>query len=506
MKSLKFIKIIGIVAVINLISRLLGFLRELIVSYQFGTSYKADSLIAAFSIPNFLFIVFGGSITTAFISIYGKIKDPAKQKSVRGSVLALLGIIFFIVTCILMLLPKFIISHLFFGMTPTQINLTSQIFKGMVPSTFFLIIAMVFSGILNVHGKFNVAAVSTLLMNGAFVLIAFFLFPFMGVYAHSLGLNIGAFLMFLILLISLYREQLLEVRLSLDDSKELMKLMKLALPIILGGATLQFYFLLQRVFASMLAEGYISSLNYSMKLVQLPQSILMAAITTVVYPSLSKMVNVRNVVGFQKTYFKGLKIIALTVIPVSLFIIFFAKDIVELVFQHGTFNQQSTDITTPILQVLVIAMFFHSANLFVTRFFYAKEIAITPVIIGIISVFGINLLVSFYLIHTIGPLGVAWGTTISASVNFILLVIFAGPLLDLRLHGDLLLTVFKFILFLAGQALVLTVYKLWHPVGYYYLNLLFGGVIWLAVSLILLYVLRFPERLFLNKLLQKSLK
>ena len=72
-------KIIGIVTAINLASRLFGFVREVLIGYHFGTSSLADSVILAYTIPNFLYLVLGGAITTAFISIYNKISNPLHQ-------------------------------------------------------------------------------------------------------------------------------------------------------------------------------------------------------------------------------------------------------------------------------------------------------------------------------------------------------------------------------------------------------------------------------------------
>nr|WP_042358228.1 lipid II flippase MurJ [Geomicrobium sp. JCM 19055] len=81
MKGKHIIAIIGAVTIINLVSRLIGYFREMLVAYQFGFSFQADSIATAYTIPNFLYIVLGGALTSAFVSVYSKIEDPERKKN-----------------------------------------------------------------------------------------------------------------------------------------------------------------------------------------------------------------------------------------------------------------------------------------------------------------------------------------------------------------------------------------------------------------------------------------
>ncbi|GAE27468.1 hypothetical protein JCM9140_3616 [Halalkalibacter wakoensis JCM 9140] len=431
MKGKSLFAIIGAVAVINLGSRMIGFLREVVIGYQFGTSYVADSVITAYTLPNFFYIVVGGAVTTAFISVYSKMNDGALQQRFLQSVFTWLTFILVAFTVVLMMFSDRVIGLLFRGLSGEELALTSELFTIMAPATFFLVLSMWLTGILNVNQQFKLATTSTLVMNATFVLIAIALFPFMGPYAHAYGAIISSFAMVVMLIYLVKKGNFLNFRFAFQMSSEFKRMLRLGFPILLGGATLQFYFLIHRIFASTLEEGAIAGLNYASKIVQLPQSVLMTAVTTVIYPLLARKVAANEDGEIEQIYQKGLRMLVITILPASIFAFFYAEEIFTVVFQYGNFTRESTLIAAPLFQALVIAMFAHAANAYVTRFFYAKEKSVLPVTLSVISVFGINVVINFMLIEQFGAFGLAIGTSVSALTNFLLLVIAAKIVLKL---------------------------------------------------------------------------
>jgi putative peptidoglycan lipid II flippase len=501
------VKIVGFVALINLLARLFGFVRELVIGFQFGTSYLADSVVSAYTIPNFLYVVIGGAITTAFISVYGKITNPIEQQHFKESVFTALSIILIFVLLSLALFAKPITAMIFPGLDGRELSVTSQLLVLMAPSSLFLVFSMWFSGVLNVHRKFKAAALSTLLLNAVFVLLAVVLFPLFGIYAHGIGALVGSIVMAGFLFVILIKSNVFSLKFRLkftsDHSK---RMLRLVWPIILGGATMQFYFLIHRVFASTLEDGFVAALNYSSKLVQLPQGVLMTAVATVIYPALVRKAS-DNHSEVENIYQKGLRTLALTVLPISIFVLFYAREMVELVFEHGQFTSQSTAMTAPLLKILVIAMFAHAANLYITRFFYAKESSKLPVFLSVLSVFGINVLFIFLLIEDYGAQGVAWATSISAVCNFVLLAVAAHFTLGLKLTVQsafaglklvLLLTVFTIIVLLTSTYVSIDS----RPV----VTLIIGAILSIIVFFFVMKWLKFPEASFIETKLRAKVR
>jgi putative peptidoglycan lipid II flippase len=448
----RIFQIIGIVTIINILSRLFGFFREVVIGYHFGTSSLADSVILAYTVPNFLYLVLGGAVTTAYISIYNKIPNELDKQQFHEAIFTYLFAFTSLLTVSFMALSKQAVSFFFSGLHPSELKTTSELFFIMSISIVPLIFSMWFSGILNVNNKFYSSSLATLANNAGVILIALILYPLLGVYAYGWGAVAGAVMMLLILMIYVKKGAHIQLRFRffLFEKEYILRMLKVTLPILLGGATLQFYFLIHRVFASQLEDGYVAALNYASKLVQLPQTILMTAVTTVIYPLLAKKAAEKDIAGISQIFYKGLHSLAIFIIPISIFVYFYADEIVKLVFEYGAFTSQSTVMTANMLKIFVIGMFAHAANLFVTRFFYAMEKSMMPVVTGVLSVFGVNVLIIMLFIDDYGASAIALGTTIGAFFQFFVLL-FAG-VLHLRFKAEnkekaITLFVYNFILF-----------------------------------------------------------
>ncbi|WP_243356025.1 murein biosynthesis integral membrane protein MurJ [Bacillus litorisediminis] len=430
-----FLKIVGAVAFINIVARLVGFAREVVIGYQYGTSYYADSINLALTIPNFLYMVVGGAITTAFISVYSKLKDDQKGDFI-SSTFSYITVVIGALTIGLILLAAPILNLLFGGISQEAFQLTLELYYWMAPSTFLLVLAMWMSGVLNVHEKFKLSSFSTLLYNSVFLLFAVgFTFLF-GIYSYGLGALIGSAAMAISLLFGFKGVRKRVFRFRFKRSPELKRLWIIAIPILIGGATLQLYTIIQRVFAADLPHGSISAINYASKLTQFPQAVLMTAVTTVIYPLLSKKVGQQDYDGLAHLFHRGNRLLGLLLIPVTIFVFLYSKEIVEVVFQYGSFDGQSVALTAPYLQIFALSMFSLAANVYITRFFYANEVSYVPVIISMVCIFGVNILAVLLLMPSLGGIAIAWGTVISSIINYFLLRIMANFVLKLKLNSE----------------------------------------------------------------------
>ncbi|WP_339215238.1 murein biosynthesis integral membrane protein MurJ [Solibacillus sp. FSL W8-0372] len=425
------LKIIGAVAVINIIARLVGFARETYIATAFGTTLYSDSIVNAYTIPNFLYLVIGGAFTTAFISVYHKTTSSITEYIRRTFTTILITIT--LVVILFLVLADPILMQFFHVKDEAEYEILRSLYFWMMPSTIMLVLSTWMSGILNVQGRYHLSAFSVLIYNGSFLIVSVVLSIMMGPIGMGIGALVGAVCMFLFLVYGVRNVKEMSFKPSLKGAEDQKMLWKVALPILLGGATAQVYILIQSFFSAMLEEGVRSAMNYATKMSQFPQAILMTAVTTVIFPLLSRKEGEGDTESVKALYVRGMRLLYILVLPVSVFFYFQAEGIIRIVFEYNKFGSESTAITAPLLQVFSTTMFFLAANTYITRFYYAKGNSVLPMIFSILTVFGVNIAVVLATIDALGANAVALGTLVSAIVNFLLLIIVLHSKYQLKL-------------------------------------------------------------------------
>jgi len=431
-----FVKIVGVVAIINVIARLFGFFREIVIGYQYGSSYIADSIFTAYMIPNFLYLVVGGAITTAVISIYSR-GTTDKALFVKQSFTIALVLVTGLTVILLLftnpIMDLFNSEKIASGLSQEDIGLTKHLYYWMLPSSILLVLSSWYSGLLNINSKFHLSSFAILIYNAIFLVIAVGLSFVFGPIAYGISALASSIIMIYFLIVGYRKLKSHPVGLSFKHNLSSKQLWYMIMPIMLGGATIQLYALLQRLFAGMLSEGAIASVNYASKLMQFPQAILITAVTTVIYPILSLKESDNDLTSIRSLYSKGLHYLLLLLIPVTVFSYFYSENLVQVIFQYGNFDAQSTAITAPILAIFVLAMYFLAANTYITRFYYAKGDSMAPVVFSLINVFGVNIAVIMWFVDSMGAAAIAWGTLVSAVTNFIMLIAYANRKYKLKM-------------------------------------------------------------------------
>lgn len=450
MKS-TWLKIIGTVAIVNIVARLLGFFRELLIGYQYGTSKTADVIITAYTVPNFLYIVIGGAITTAFISIYLSKKDSSLMFLKESFSFVL--ITSFFITIVSYVLTVSFSGYLLGDATSQELREFHLLLNWMMPSVFFLILSTWLNGLHNSHKRYLISTSSSLIYNLIFLLFAILFHGMLGAIAYGIGALVASIVMLIFLFFKVKELKSLKVNFNFLRSPDIKRMSYLAFPIIFGGATVQFFFLIQRYYSLRLEDGVVASINYAAKMTQFPQAILMTAVTTVLFPLITKSIRDQKTELVNEIFNKGIKILSLILIPTVFFFLFFSEDILHLVLEYGNFSEKDTERTAPLLQAFSFTLLFLSLNMYITRFFYAHENSVLPVMINILCVFIVNIAIIELFIDTYGAFAIAWGTVGSSVIQTILLCIIAykkfGLTVERFFKNELL-----FLLFMAACLLV----------------------------------------------------
>jgi len=434
-----FLKIIGAVTIINIVSRVFGFLREVIIGYQYGSSHIADSIFTAYTIPNFLYLVVGGAFTTAVITIYNRETTDRALFVKQSFTIVLLTVS--IMTIVMLAFTNPIMDMFNQAkdedgkLSQSDLELAKNLYYWMMPSSILLVLSSWYSGLLNANHKFHLSSFAILIYNAVFLLIAVVLSNIEAIDAVGYGISalVSAIIMIYFLIIGYRKMGSYKVGFSFERNMASKQLWVIILPMMLGGATIQLYALLQRVFAGMLSEGAVAAVNYASRLMQFPQAILITAVTTVIFPILSKKEAENDHASIKSLYSKGLHYLLLLLYPVTIYSYFYAENLIQVVYQRGNFDEVSTAITTPVMAIFCLSMYFLAANMYITRFYYAKGDSIAPVIFSLINVFVVNIAVIMLLVDKYGAEAIAWGTLVSSVTNFIMLIVYAAYKYDLKM-------------------------------------------------------------------------
>ena len=398
-----------IVGGMTFISRISGFMRDILFANIFGASANTDAFFVAFKIPNFFRRLFAeGAFIQSFIPVLNDYKNnnPIELKKFISYVQGNLALILFIITFFGIIFSESIIN-LFapgFEIGTERYILASDMLKVTFPYLFFISLTAMAAGIFNTFNKFLLPAITPVLLNISLIFSALYLTNMFStpIMALAYGVLIAGILQYMIQIPFLYKLDLLVApRISFRFSG-VNKVVKLMLPAILGTAVVQINLIIDSVVASLLASGSISWLYYSDRLVELPLGVFGIAIATVILPALSAKYSKKDMVAYKSTLGNALNIAVIFSLPAMFGLIILSNYIIISLFQYGSFTINDTLMSSMSLMAYSIGLpAFILMKVLLTGFFSRQDTK-TPVRYGIIAVgFNVvmNLSVLAYYLH-----------------------------------------------------------------------------------------------------------
>ena len=428
----KFSRAISQVASWTMVSRVLGLFRDVLLFASLGAGPINSAFILAFTIPNLFRRLLGeGALTSSSIPVLsGTLEKEGRTGafSLLNSILVRLGL--FLLGIQLLALPLFLTVRLIPGL-PERWYLASDLSLILFPYMFFICLGALVCGMLNVLGRFNLAALNQAWLNIAMILamlIGLFLIPMNGwqrVLFLSAAVIVGGLFQLLIPLYGLTKDGWLP-RLSKEAHPELRKVMRLFLPGLLGAAIFQINILVSRFLAFSLDDTATGLLYIASRLVELPLGVFAIAVTTVVFPELSRLSSNGSEEGFGRVFTNGLSLIFMITLPAALGLIILAEPILGFLFQWGLFEAGDVQAAGPVLMVAACGLPFFAWSTLLTRAWYARQQMRIPVILAAVNLF-LNLCLGLLLMRIYGAVGLALANTLSAVVHGLALqVLFPG--------------------------------------------------------------------------------
>ncbi len=422
-----------VIAAFNLLSRLLGFVREMVIARQFGATSATDAYLVALTIPTIVFAILSQALAAVVIPVFTEYRAKGETREawrLTATVVNLLFLLLAVVTLAGVVVAPFVVKVIAPGLAPETSRLASQLTRIVFPMLVFSGLATLFSAFLNANKIFGIPAFSGALNNIVIIASAALLGGIFGIQGLAWGTVAGMALSALIQLPPLLRSGF-RFSLSLDWSHPgVRKIVRLVVPVTLGISVTQAYFIIDRVLASLLPEGSISALNFAYKLIQLPVSLFVLAVSTAVFPMLTQWVAEGRISEVFDGVRRSLRVIVLMIVPASAGLMVLRTPIVQLLFERGAFDERATLMTAAAVLFYAVGLVGFATNILLTRAFYAFQDTKTPVKLLAVNIVA-NIVLSLLLMRPLLHGGLALAASLSAFLQTVLLVY----CLDRRLPG-----------------------------------------------------------------------
>lgn len=419
-------KAAGIIMFAMIVSRILGFFKEMIIGSQFGASHLTDAYIAAFTVPDLLYyLLVGGALSAAFIPVFSEFITKEQEEEgwkVASTVINLIVIMLIIGVALGELFAPYLVPLVAHNFRGEQLALTVKLTRIMFPAVLFTGLSGLAMGILNSYHHFTSPMLGGIIYNIMIILAGLFLGPRIGIIGLTIGVLCGAFGNFAIQIPSLIKRKIHYYPIIDLQHPGVRQIGKLMVPAILGLSITQINLIINQNVASGLAEGSIAALRFANRLMQLPIGIFAVAISMAIFPTLTKLVARGEIAEYKRTFATGFRSIVFIMMPAAVGLIVLRVPIVRLLFQQGEFNAAATAATAYALLFYALGIVFQGVLLIITRAFYALQDTATPVKVGLFTVF-LNLGLNLALVNYLGHGGVALAFSIVSVVNVIMLML-----------------------------------------------------------------------------------
>ncbi|NBC48942.1 MAG: murein biosynthesis integral membrane protein MurJ [Gammaproteobacteria bacterium] len=413
----------------TLLSRILGFVRDLLVARLFGADAGTDAFFVAFKIPNFMRRLFAeGAFSMAFVPVLNEYKEQrgfGALKTFIDDVAGTLGAVLLVITA-LGVLGAPVLVLIFapgFAADPTKQLLTADMLRLTFPYLLFISLTAFAGGILNTYERFGVPAFTPVLLNLSLIGCALWLAPQMEtpIVALAWGVFIAGIAQLLFQIPFLHRLRLLPRPRLKPRDPGVRRIVRLMVPALFGVSVTQINLLIDTLLASFLETGSISWLYYSDRLMEFPLGILGVALGTVILPKLSRQHAAASPAAFSKTLDWALRWVLLLGLPAAVGLFTLAGPMIATLFYSGAFTGYDVLMAERSLMAYALGLLAFLGIKVLAPGFYSRQDMQTPVNIAVVAMM-INFSLNILLMEPLGHAGLALATVIAAAANAALLL------------------------------------------------------------------------------------
>lgn len=409
--------------VVTMLSKVLGFGREIVLSYFYGTSAYSDVYIVSMNIPLVVFSSIGVALVTTFIPLYQEaLNSKGEERALKFSnnVMSIVVILSIILGVLGFIFAEPLVKLFAVHYTGEKLALAVKFVRIMIGGVVFIGLSNLMTSYLQIKGDFTIPGMIGF-PNNIVIITSIILSAVTGnIYILAIGTLIGMLSQFLFQVPFAIKKGY-KFKPTIDFKDEyLRKMLILVLPVLIGVAVNQVNAMVDRSLASGLGDGVITALNNANRLNGFVMGLFIATLGAVIYPTLSKLSSENNKEKFAESVANSVNCINLLVIPASIGAIVLATPVVRILFERGAFDERSTVLTATALVFYSIGMVGFGLRDILDKVFYSLKDTRVPMINGIISVL-LNIILNIILVKVMGHGGLALATSLSAIICIFLL-------------------------------------------------------------------------------------
>lgn len=406
-----------IMAILTVGSKILGFVREMVLANYFGAGMITDAYVMGQSIPNTLMAAIITAVGTSYMPILagrfelGGVKEANKFTSQLLNALFSITAVFFVLALVF---SKPLVSVFAPGYEADKAALTIYYMRIAFISLFFHAGITIFEAYLQYRGVFNKQTLIGYLQNIS-IIVFIIVAALVDYHLLVLGVVVGFGLRFIFDYL-LVRSNGFTYDADFRMTATIKEVIELALPVFIGGYVSEINTFVDKMLASDLPEGSVSALNYASTIINVILAFVVTIFVTLVYPRLNKAFATRDFAHISSLSERGINLLSLVAIPCALGAMLYAKDVVHIIYMRGAFTEAAALMASTALLFYAIRIPFYAINQLIIKVFYSMHDMKTPVLCSVVSLV-VNVSLNLILVKRIGLAGLAIATSVAEIVN-----------------------------------------------------------------------------------------
>ena len=406
------------VTLIIFLSKMFGFVREIIGANYFGTGMEKAAYDSAYSLFYLPILLFSSCITSTVVPLYVHEKTNNSLKDANrfaSNVTNLAGVLSLIVGIAMIVFAEPLVKLIYGGFAGEKLDMTVKLTQIMLTGLMFFVVAVVLTSILNARGQFMAAQLTGFPLSFCSILATMLFAGTHGVVAVAWSVVISGVLQIVIMLPFLRKDFTYSPRIQWKDPR-VRRLIELAVPAMLAMAVSEINHMIDRSLASGLNGPDIPAMNYAFKLITFILGVIVVPITTMAFSKMSRMVSQKNSEGMIATLRESIEQASFMLLPICAICVVLAQDIIRAAYMRGEFGAESLAVTSGVFQYYVIGIIAFGLRDVFNRAFQAHQDNVTPLYVSIGTVIT-NVILNLILRKYMGVYGLALATSISATLG-----------------------------------------------------------------------------------------
>ena len=443
-KTTSVLKAAWIIAVVTIVSKLIGFIRDIVIANYYGANMVSDAYYYAYQIPALSLILLGGvggPFHSATVAIFSKLIPSIKEKpeqevnKLYSTFMTATVIGFLLLSVLLYIFPRQIMQIIISSGSAEMISLAATHLKIMTPLLVIGGIVGIYYGILIIYKQFMLPNLSPIIMSVAIIGICVAAAPNdQKGYALAWATTIGAVLQFVIQYPNVRRLGFRwKPNFEFTNNPHFKEICELLFPAVLSSTVGQIHIYVDMFFTSSISEGAWTAIGYANRVFQFPVGILVTAFLVPLFPIFARLVADKDYDGIRSYFNKGVGVLFFAAIPIVIGIIVLGMDAVRLVFERGAFDATATFMVTEALWFLSVSILPYVFRDSITRVYYSFNDSATPFIVAFSSIV-LKFFLNWLLISKLG-FGIG-GITLSTSLVTLFNAVVLGILISKKIKMD----------------------------------------------------------------------